>query len=73
MGRMNLQIMDQQHLECFIAGILPHICMPLVQHNLVSQLEALEIEMKLESSLVGDSGGMKQYHTWLDSLIIQLE
>jgi hypothetical protein len=38
----------------------------------VSQPEALEIAMKLESSPVGDSGGMAQVQTQLVSLIIQL-
>jgi hypothetical protein len=39
----------------------------------VSQPEALEIAMKLESSPVGDSGGMAQVQMQLDSLMIQLE
>ena len=71
MGRMNFQFTDQQHHECFIVGLLPHVCTPLIQQKVVSQLEVLEIEMK--SSLVGDNGAMAQYQTWLDSLIIQLE
>jgi hypothetical protein len=63
MGRLNFQIPDQQHQEWFIAGLLPHIHRPLIQQKVVSQPEALEIAMKLESSPVGDSGGMAQVQT----------
>jgi hypothetical protein len=63
MGRLNFQIHDQQHREWFIGGILPHIRRPLVQQKVTLQPEALEIIMKLESSLVGDSGGMAQFQT----------
>jgi hypothetical protein len=73
MGRMNFQIPDKQHQEWFIAGILPHIHSPLIQQNIASHPEALEITMKLESSLVGDSGGMVQVQTQLGALMIQLE
>jgi hypothetical protein len=58
MGRLNFQIFDQHHQEWFIARILPHIHRPLIQLKVTSQPEALEITVKLESSLVGDSGGM---------------
>jgi hypothetical protein len=37
------------------------------------QPKVLEIAMKLESSLVGDSGGMAQVQTQLVALKIQLE
>jgi hypothetical protein len=47
--------------------------MPLIQQKVVSQLEALDIAMKLEASLVGDSGGMAQVQIKLSSLKIQLE
>jgi hypothetical protein len=73
MGRMNFQILDQQHREWFIAGLLPQVRRPLIQHKVVSQPEVLEIVMKLESSSVGGSGGMAQVQTQLASLTIQLE
>jgi hypothetical protein len=56
MGRLTFQIPDQQHQEWFIEGLLPHIHRTLIQQKVRSQLEALEIAMKLESYLVGDSG-----------------
>jgi hypothetical protein len=45
----------------------------LIQQKVVSQPEALEIAMKLESSPVGDNGGMVQVQTQLAALMIQLE
>jgi hypothetical protein len=39
---------------------------------ILSQHEALEIAMKLESLLIGDNGGMVQVQTQLDALTIQL-
>jgi hypothetical protein len=58
MGRLNFQISGQHHQEWFIAGLLPHIRRPLIQQKVVSLHEALEIAMELESSHVGDNGGM---------------
>jgi hypothetical protein len=72
MGRMTFQIPYQQHQEWFIVGILPHIFRPLIQQKVTSQLEVLEIVMKLESSLVGENGGMAQVQTQLADLMIQL-
>jgi hypothetical protein len=72
MGRLNLQIPYQQHQEWFIAGLLPHIRRPLIQQKVASQPEELEIAMKLESSPVGDNGGMAQVHMHLVALKIQL-
>jgi hypothetical protein len=68
MGRLTFQILDQQHREWFIAGLLPHIHFPLIQQKVVSQPEALEIVMKLEASPVGDGGGMAQVQTQVSFL-----
>jgi hypothetical protein len=48
MGRLTFQILDQQHIEWFIAGLLPDILCPFVQQKVALHLEALEIAMKLE-------------------------
>ena len=50
---------DVQHKEWFIATMLLHICISLMQENIVSQIEALELAMKLEASLVGETGAGK--------------
>ena len=44
-----------QHKEWFVATLLLHIRIPLMQQKIVSQIEALEIAMKLESSLIGEN------------------
>jgi len=59
--QFTFQILDEQHREWFIVGLLSHIRCPLTQHKIVSQSEALEISMKLEASSVGKNGaGMVQ-------------
>jgi len=63
MGRLTFQIHNQQHREWFIAGALPRIHDPLIQHKVMSHLEALDIAMKLESSPIRDSVGMEQVQT----------
>jgi hypothetical protein len=58
---LTFQILDEQHREWFIAGLLSHICFPLTQQNIAMQLEALEIAMKLEASPIGENKvGMAQ-------------
>ena len=50
-----------QPKEWFIAALLPHIRGPLMQQNIESQTEALELEMKLEVSPIGNgAAGMVQ-------------
>jgi hypothetical protein len=60
MGRLTLAIIDQQHREWVIAGLFLDICFPLIQQKVASQLEDLEIAMKMEAYFVGDSGGVAQ-------------
>ena len=56
-----------------LVALLPHIQMLLMQQNIVSQTKALEIEMKLESSLVRDTGlGMMKIQSQLANLTVQL-
>ena len=56
MAKVSFQMLDVKHKEWFIFALLSHIQTQLMQHKLVLQTEALEIEMKLEVSLVGDTG-----------------
>jgi hypothetical protein len=74
MGRMTFQIPDEQNKEWFIATLLPHIRVPLMQQKITSQDEALEISMKLESSPIEESSsGMSQILSQLTSLSLQFE
>jgi hypothetical protein len=72
MGRLMFQILDQQHQEWFITGLLPHIRRPLIQQKVTSHPKALEIAMKLEALPAGDIGGMTQVQMQLATLTIQL-
>jgi hypothetical protein len=60
-GRLTFKIPDEQNKEWFIVALLPHIRVPLMQHKIASQAEALEITMKIESTPMGESiSGMSQ-------------
>jgi hypothetical protein len=73
-GRLNFQILDEQNKEWFISSLLTHIGVPLMQHKIASQSEALEIAMNLESSPMGESSsGMSQILSQLISLSLQVE
>ena len=55
MAQVSFQISDVQHKELFIAVFFPHIRQPLMQQNIATQSEALEIAMKLKASPVGET------------------
>lgn len=55
LGQANFQIHEEQHKEWFIASLLPHIKLTLTKQNISTQVEALEISMKLEASPVADT------------------
>ena len=54
MEKVSFQLADVQHKEWFISALLPHIRGPLMQKNIATQTEALELAMKLEDSPIGD-------------------
>jgi len=58
MERLTFQILDKKHREWFIARLLPHIHGSLIQKNFTVHSEALEIDMKLEASMVRDNNRM---------------
>jgi hypothetical protein len=73
-GRLTFQIPDEQNKEWFIASLLPHIRVPLMQQKISSQAKALEITMKLESAPMGESNsGMSQILSQLTSLSLQVK
>ena len=74
MYKVIFQMSDVQHKEWFINVLLPHIRVPLMQQKIVSKIEALEIAMKLEASLVGEIGaGMAQIQLQLASLSLYIQ
>jgi len=71
MRHVAFSIPDAQHKEWFIVALLPHIRVPLMQHKVVTQFEALEISMKLDASPVGEIGvGMAQIQNQLENLTL---
>jgi hypothetical protein len=58
MGILTFHILDQQHQEWFIAGLLPHIHYSIDTKKVMSQPKELEIMMKLEAYPIGDGIGM---------------
>ena len=57
-----------------MVSLLPHTGTSLMQENIVSQIEALEIAMKLESSLVRDiASGIMQIQSQLANLMVRLQ
>ena len=61
MERVSFEMSEIQHKEWFIAALLTHIILALMQHKIVTQSEALEITMKLEASPIGKNEvGMNQ-------------
>ena len=74
MGQVTFTISDAQHKEWFIAALLSHIRVLLTQQKIKSQVDALEIAMKLEASPIGESNaGMVQIQKQLAKLTIQLD
>ena len=67
MAKVSFQMSDVQHKEWFIAALLPHIRGPLMQKDIAMQREALELEMKLQASPIGDGAvGIYRFsHNWL--------
>jgi hypothetical protein len=71
---LSFQIPDEQHKEWFIVALLPHIRVPLMKQKFSSQAEALEIVMKLEAALVGESNpSMSRILNQLTSLYLHVE
>ena len=74
MGQVSFPILEAQHKEWFIAALLLHMQVPLTQQRITTQVEALEIAMKLEASPIGETGiGMAQIQNQLANLTLQLQ
>ena len=73
-AKVSFQMSDVQHKEWFIAALLPQFWIMFTQQKIVSQTEDMEIEMKLESSPIGEIGaGMMQIQSQLANLTLQLQ
>jgi len=56
------KILDMHDKEWFIVGMFPHIRITLMQQQISSNLEALDLILKIEASPLGngESNGMTQ-------------
>ena len=72
MAKVIFKMSNVQHKELFIATLVPHIRIPLMQQNIATQTEDLEIAMKLEASPIGEIGvGMNHIKSHLENITIQ--
>ena len=68
--QVSFEFAPEQHKEWFIAALLPHIRLPLMQQKLQMQDDALEMAMKLEASpLAETSTGMTNLQNQLANLM----
>jgi hypothetical protein len=70
LDRLTFQLQDIQHREWFIVGLLPHIRVPLTQQKVMTQVEAMEIAMRLEATPRGGETlvGLAQVQSQLTNL-----
>lgn len=60
----NIQLIDGQHREWFIASLLPHPRIALSQQKIGTQVEVLEIVMRLHAVPIQDATlGAQQIHS----------
>ena len=68
---MSFVLAPHQHQEWFIVALLPHIKFPLMLQKVASQVEALEIAMKLEDSPIAKTSvEMAQIQSQLANLTL---
>ena len=59
-----MKILDTHHHHWFIASLLPHLRIPLSQQTIETQVEALDIAMRLHASPIQDMKlGVQQIHS----------
>ena len=69
--QVSFEFAPEQHKEWFIAALLPHIRLPLMQQKLQTQDDALEMAMKLEDSPLAESStGMETLQNELANIIL---
>ena len=69
--QVSFEFAPEQHREWFIAALLPHIRLPLMQQKIQTQDDALEIVMKLEASPLAETNtGMTNIQNQLANLML---
>ena len=69
-----MNLTDGQHHEWFVASLLPHLRFALPQKKIGTQVEALEIAMRLHETLMQDPNlGVQQIHAQLQNLCLEMQ
>lgn len=69
----NMTIMDDQHKDWYVASLLPHPRFPLSQQKIGTQVEVVEIMMRLESLPIKDMNvGVQHIQSQLEILHMEL-
>lgn len=70
----NMNLTDSQHYEWFVASLLPHLRVALLQQKIGIQVEVLEIAMILHETPIHDIAmGIQQIHVELQNLCLELK
>lgn len=69
-----MTLTDTYHHVWFVASLTPRLRTTLSQQKLLTQVEALEMAMKLHETLIQDLGlGVQQIHMQLQSLCLEMQ
>lgn len=67
----NMTLMDGQHL---VVSLAPHLRKVLSQQKISTQVEALEIVMRLNETPISDPGlGFQQIHAQIQNLCLEMQ
>ena len=70
----NMNLIDGHHREWFVALLLPHLRVALLQQKITTQTEALEIAMRLYKTPMQDPNmGVQQIHAQLKNLCLEMQ
>ena len=69
----NMNLTYGQHRAWFVVSLTPHLRMTLLQQNISTQTEALEMEMRLHETPIQDpSLGVQKIHAQLQNLCLKM-
>ena len=70
----NMNLIDKQHHEWFLASLLPHLRCVLSQRKITTQADSLEIVLRLHETLMEDPNlGVQQIHVQLNNLCLEMQ
>jgi len=70
----NMNLTDGQLCKWFVASLLPHLRVALSQQKITTQVEALEIAMRLHETPMQDPNlGVQQIHAELKNLCLEMQ